>query len=157
VEIEQIKELMASVESSKLKKFVLKKGDFELQLEKEGDHLSASALPPHYHPSRMATSPESAAAEQPIFHSDRKSRAAETADGKFVTSPLVGTFYASPAPDQPAFVKLGDRIAEDTVVCIIEAMKVMNEVKAGVSGVVSEILVDNAHPVEFGSKIFRIT
>jgi acetyl-CoA carboxylase biotin carboxyl carrier protein len=159
LDIEQIKELMANVESSKIKKFVLKQGDFELQLEKEGDHLPASALPPHFHSPRSAFSPESPA--EPIFHSDSKGKTmtrAETAvDGKFVTSPMVGTFFSSPAPDQPAFVKVGDRIEENTVVCIIEAMKVMNEVKANVSGTVVEILVENSNPVEFGSKIFRIT
>jgi acetyl-CoA carboxylase biotin carboxyl carrier protein len=70
---------------------------------------------------------------------------------------MVGTFYSSPSPDQPVFVKVGDRVSENTVVCIIEAMKVMNEVKAGVSGVVAEVLVSNAEAVEFGSKLFRIT
>ena len=73
-----------------------------------------------------------------------------------VTSPMVGTFYASAAPDQPAFVKVGDRVDEQTIVCIIEAMKVMNEVKAGVSGIVAEVLADNAQPVEFGTRLFRI-
>ncbi|MBS0650861.1 MAG: acetyl-CoA carboxylase biotin carboxyl carrier protein, partial [Verrucomicrobia bacterium] len=62
----------------------------------------------------------------------------------------------APSPDDPPFIKVGDRVEENTVVCIIEAVKVMNEVKAGVSGVVAEILVDNAHPVEFGTKILRI-
>ena len=77
--------------------------------------------------------------------------------GNFVTSPMVGTFYSSPAPDAPPFAKVGDKIDKNTVVCIIEAMKVMNEVKANVSGTVAEILVDSAHPVEFGTKLFRIT
>lgn len=75
----------------------------------------------------------------------------------FVTSPMVGTYYSTPSPDDPSFVKVGDKIEKHTVVCIIEAMKVMNEVKAGVSGTVAEILVENGHPVEFGTKLFRIT
>lgn len=75
----------------------------------------------------------------------------------FVKSPMVGTFYSSPAADEPTFVKVGDKIDKDTVVCIIEAMKVMNEIKAGVSGTVAEVLVQNGHPVEFGTKLFRIT
>ena len=69
---------------------------------------------------------------------------------------MVGTFYTSPSPDDPVFVKVGDRVDENTVVCIIEAMKVMNEVKAGASGVIAEICIDNAHPVEFGTKMMRI-
>lgn len=80
----------------------------------------------------------------------------KSAPGTFVTSPMVGTFYSSNAPDQPAFVKVGDKVNEQTVVCIIEAMKVMNEVKAGVSGVVAEILADNSQPVEFGTRLLRI-
>jgi acetyl-CoA carboxylase biotin carboxyl carrier protein len=148
---------MASIESGKIKKIVLKKGDFELHLEKE-DLPAAAHLPPPYHPHRMGASEN----PEPAFHPElapkgRAPRAAETAaDGKFVTSPMVGTYYGSASPDQPPFVKVGDRIEENTVVCIIEAMKVMNEVKAGMSGTVAEILVDNAHPVEFGTKIYRI-
>jgi acetyl-CoA carboxylase biotin carboxyl carrier protein len=69
---------------------------------------------------------------------------------------MVGTFYSSAAPDQPPFVKVGDRVDEHTVVCIIEAMKVMNEVKAGVSGIVAEIVADNSQPVEFGTRLLRI-
>lgn len=69
---------------------------------------------------------------------------------------MVGTFYLSPSPEDPQFVSVGDKVDKNTVMCIIEAMKVMNEVKAGISGIVEEILVDNAHPVEFGTKLFRI-
>ncbi|MGE3715728.1 MAG: acetyl-CoA carboxylase biotin carboxyl carrier protein subunit, partial [Simkaniaceae bacterium] len=72
------------------------------------------------------------------------------------TSPMVGTFYASPSPDDEALVKVGDTVTEDTVVCIIEAMKVMNEVKAGKKGTVAEVFIESAHPVEFGTKLFRI-
>jgi acetyl-CoA carboxylase biotin carboxyl carrier protein len=69
---------------------------------------------------------------------------------------MVGTYYSAPSPDDPAFIKVGDRIEANTVVCIVEAMKVMNEVKAGVAGVVAEVLLSNGHPVEFGTKIFRV-
>lgn len=155
MELDEIKELMANVESSKLKKLRLKRGDFELEIEKDGDHLTSTHLPPSYHPPRSLETSES------MFHAEHSPKGGkkplETAiDGKFITSPMVGTFYAAPAPDQPPFVKVGDKVEENTVVCIVEAMKVMNEVKANVSGTVAEILVDTAHPVEFGSKIFRI-
>ncbi len=73
-----------------------------------------------------------------------------------VTSPLVGTFYRSPSPEAEAFVREGDRVEPDAVICIIEAMKVMNEIRAGVAGVVKEILVKNADAVEFGQPLFRI-
>ena len=69
---------------------------------------------------------------------------------------MVGTLYASSSPDNPPFVKVGDKVSEQTIVCIVEAMKVMNEVKAGISGTVAEVCIDNGHPVEFGTKLFRI-
>ncbi len=73
-----------------------------------------------------------------------------------VTSPMVGTFYRAPAPGAPPFVEVGSRVAPGTVLCIIEAMKLMNELEAEVSGTVAEILVENGQPVEYGQVLFRI-
>lgn len=75
---------------------------------------------------------------------------------KYITSPMVGTVYLSPSPADKAFVSVGDIVEANTVVCIIEAMKVMNEVKSGIQGVVKEILVDKSQPVDFGAKLFKI-
>jgi acetyl-CoA carboxylase biotin carboxyl carrier protein len=69
---------------------------------------------------------------------------------------MVGTFYSSPAPDAPAYLEVGTVVNAETVVCIIEAMKVMNEIKAEMSGTITEILVENGKPVEFGKPLFRI-
>ncbi|NES81312.1 MAG: acetyl-CoA carboxylase biotin carboxyl carrier protein, partial [Moorea sp. SIO2B7] len=73
-----------------------------------------------------------------------------------ITSPMVGTFYRSPAPDEAAFVEVGDRIRTGQTVCIIEAMKLMNEIEAEVSGEVMEVLVENGEPVEYGQTLMRI-
>ena len=73
-----------------------------------------------------------------------------------VKAPLVGTFYRSSSPDSDPFVKVGDRVGKDSVVCIIEAMKVMNEVKAGVEGVVRQVLAENGSVVEYGQELFRV-
>jgi acetyl-CoA carboxylase biotin carboxyl carrier protein len=73
-----------------------------------------------------------------------------------VKSPMVGTFYASPEPGAKAYVGVGDRIKKGQVVCIIEAMKIMNEIESECDGVVREVLVDNAHPVEYGQVLFRV-
>ncbi len=81
----------------------------------------------------------------------------EKKEGNFITSPMVGTFYSAASPDDPSYVKVGDKVEEDTVVCIIEAMKVMNEVKAGKKGKIAEVLMSNSDPVEFGTNLFRIT
>ena len=83
--------------------------------------------------------------------------AADTDEGlEDITSPIVGTYYASPSPDSKAFVAVGDHVDADSVVCIIEAMKVMNEIKAECSGTIAEICIQNAQPVEFGQVLFRV-
>ena len=78
------------------------------------------------------------------------------ADGIEIKSPMVGTFYASPSPETAPFVSPGQEVTPDTVVCIIEAMKVMNEIKAEVSGTVTEVLAENGKPVQFGQTLFRL-
>lgn len=77
-------------------------------------------------------------------------------EGTEIKSPMIGTLYRSPSPDAPAFVEIGQQVDPETVVCIIEAMKVMNEIKAEVRGVISEIVADNSKPVEYGQVLFRI-
>ncbi len=73
-----------------------------------------------------------------------------------IKSPMIGTFYRKPSPESEAYVEVGDTVTADTVVCIIEAMKVMNEIKAEMSGVITEILVEDGRPVEFGQALFRV-
>lgn len=155
MEIEEIKALIASLEESKLSKLFFKKGDMEIRLEKETYSARYAPRPP------LERVPEASFQAEESMHGERggvtaPSAPKEEAAGDFVTSPMVGTFYTSSGPDQPAFVKVGDRVDENTVVCIVEAMKLMNEVKAGVKGQIAEILIDNAEPVEFGTRLFRI-
>src|SRR5207237_10418377 len=81
---------------------------------------------------------------------------AESAGTKDIVSPMVGTFYRAASPDASPFVDVGTKVTEDTVVCIIEAMKVMNEIKAETSGVVAEVVAENSKPVQFGQVLFRV-
>ncbi|MEO0481435.1 MAG: acetyl-CoA carboxylase biotin carboxyl carrier protein, partial [Planctomycetota bacterium] len=81
---------------------------------------------------------------------------APAANGEVFTSPMVGTYYSSPSPDASAFVDVGDRVAEGSTLCILEAMKVMNEIQAEQSGTITEILVKNGDPVEYGQPLFVI-
>ncbi|MDE3046009.1 MAG: acetyl-CoA carboxylase biotin carboxyl carrier protein [Verrucomicrobiota bacterium] len=150
---EQIKQLIADLEASKLQKIIIKRGDFELHLEKQAP---APVAPAPVRTVIAENATESAFQAELSQKGERGGGRKPEAEGKYVTSPMVGTFYPSPAPDQPPFVKVGDMVEEGTIVCIIEAMKVMNEVKAGVAGKIAEILIDNAQPVEFGSKLLRI-
>ena len=73
-----------------------------------------------------------------------------------IKSPMIGTFYSKPSPESESYVEVGDTITADTVVCIVEAMKVMNEIKAEMSGVIAEILIEDGRPVEFGQPLFRV-
>jgi acetyl-CoA carboxylase biotin carboxyl carrier protein len=77
-------------------------------------------------------------------------------DGLEIVAPMLGTFYRSPAPGEPPFVNVGERVDPDTIVCIIEVMKMMNSVQAGVAGTIAEIRVENAQPVEYGQVLFRV-
>ncbi|HSX38767.1 MAG TPA: acetyl-CoA carboxylase biotin carboxyl carrier protein [Chlamydiales bacterium] len=152
-DIEQIKELIGYLEESNLSKIIFKKGDMEIRLEKE-------AVPLKYPAPRTIGETEAPFQSEFSLQGERggshRAEPAKEVSGTFVTSPMVGTFYASPGPHQPHFVKIGDRVDEHTIVCIIEAMKVMNEVKAGASGTIVEVLADNAQPVEFGTRLFRV-
>ncbi|MGD2168993.1 MAG: acetyl-CoA carboxylase biotin carboxyl carrier protein [Chlamydiota bacterium] len=148
MKIDDIQRIMKLLEESKLEKMVIKHEDFELHLEKPSNNAQpATIVQP-----QIQHEPQ-----QPAALPNQSATAVEEIKGSMIESPMVGTFYASPGPDQAAFVKVGDKVSEDTVVCIVEAMKVMNEVKAGISGVVQEILVDNAEPVEYGTPLFRVT
>jgi len=153
MDMKSIKELMASMEKSGLKKVRIKeeKG-FEIELEREGEHHHPA---PHHHrpePSHhhhLHPHPH----HRPAVEEEKKP---EKKEGSYISSPMVGTFYSAASPDDAPYVKVGDTVEADTVVCIIEAMKVMNEVKANKKGKIAEILVSNSDPVEFGTNLFRI-
>ena len=162
MELKQIKELMATMERTGVTKVVIKRpNDIELELERAQPTIVQAAS---YSENPLRTDFERHRAigvMGPTHHQqDRLEEKVEPIEDVsnllFVTSPMVGTFYQSPSPQDPAFVKVGDRVEKNTVVCIIEAMKVMNEVKAGVAGVIKEVLVDNNHPVEFSTKLYSI-
>jgi len=97
-----------------------------------------------------------ASAPAPAASAPAPAAAPAASGGIEIKSPMVGTFYSSPSPDSPTFVSVGQEITPDTVICIIEAMKVMNEVKAEVAGTVTEICAENGKPVQFGQVMFRL-
>ena len=168
MELKQIKELMAAMGKSGIKRLTMKKETFELTLEHEEyrefrpeegnvsfleDGLKLS------HPWMRAEHALARGSEMPANRShvpSSREEEQEESSSLFITSPMVGTFYSSPSPDDPPFIKVGDRVDKNSVVCIVEAMKVMNEIKSNVSGTVAELLIESGQPVEFGSKLFRI-
>lgn len=156
MELKQIKELMTAMEKAGVKRLRIKDDQYELELERPCESSTHVVS----HPPHVEAHPRFIAHPTPQHHRfphEEPSKSQERKEeGKFIASPMVGTFYSASSPDDPPFVKVGDKVDENTVVCIVEAMKVMNEVKAGTSGTIAEILTLNAHPVEFGTKMFRI-
>lgn len=162
----ELQGLVAALHESDIAELTLKNADFELTLRKpsalQPDVVmnAAPAAAPVAIPVSAAM-PTAAALAQPPAQQAAAAGSAPTppaVDPSLVeiTSPMVGTFYSSPAPDEPPFVANGDRIQSGQTVCIIEAMKLMNEIEAEVSGEIVDILVENAEPVEFGQPLMRV-
>jgi acetyl-CoA carboxylase biotin carboxyl carrier protein len=156
---QQIKELLELVSTLGLE---------ELEIEREGFHLRvlgrrttyaasaaapASPAPPSAPVAVAPAPPAEPAAPAPTLAS---SRDADDARYAKVTAPMIGTFYRAAAPEAPPFVDVGDTVDENTVLCIIEAMKLMNEIKAETRGTIRKVLVENGQPVEYGQPIFLI-
>jgi acetyl-CoA carboxylase biotin carboxyl carrier protein len=168
VELKHIKELMTAMGRTGMKRLSFKKDGTELQLEREDNgvfrgleqslELNDDMLSPNEAAVRRTNMALSKAKDtnSSLGGSTVTSAQQEESVSSYVTSPMVGTFYAGPAPEDPPFLKVGDKIDKNTIVCIIEAMKVMNEIKAGVAGTVAESLVESGQPVEFGTKLFRL-
>jgi acetyl-CoA carboxylase biotin carboxyl carrier protein len=149
LDIKEIKELIALMRRNELSEFEMETEGFRIKLKKGGDPVIVSA-PANHAPHAAETALPSAAPAAPS-----PSAVAKPA-GREITSPMVGTFYSSASPEATAFVEEGMEVNEDTVVCIIEAMKVMNEIKAETRGVIAEILAENGKPVQYGQPLFRL-
>lgn len=155
MDLKQIKELMTAMGRAGIKKLILKeKGGQEIHLERQ-EEPAAQEQPLVRHPTFAREGEFHPPTPPPLMQKPAQEEPED--EGQYILAPLVGTFYASPSPEDPPFVRSGDKVEHNSVVGIIEAMKVMNEVKAGVSGTIAEVLVENAHPVEFNSKMFRVT
>lgn len=128
------------------------KGLTEVEYEADGVRVRVARAG---QPLAAAPPPQATAVAAPKAESE--ARAAASADGQLIESPMVGTFYAASSPEAAPFVEVGDRVKKGQVVCIIEAMKLMNEIECEYEGVVAERLVENAQGVEFGQALFRIS
>ena len=148
--LKEIEKLADKVEKGNLSKIKIKNDDSEVCIEKSSAPVMA-AVPPMPMPVQSAAVPASVPAEAAAVTGEEK-----TYDGNVVKSPIVGTYYAAPAPDKDPFVTVGKQVAKGDVIMIIESMKLMNEVQSELDGVVTEILVDNGEPVEYGQPIMVI-
>ena len=156
MEIEKIKTIVELMSDHDLTEFKIESDDMHLCIRRGGvssQHTMGTVTPspqPTVTTAAVQTTMQVAAAEAAAV------AAVAAAKRETIDSPIVGTFYRAGSPDAEAFVKVGSKVNPDTVVCIIEAMKVMNEIKAEKSGTIKEILVENARPVEFGQPLFVI-
>ncbi|MBI4780460.1 MAG: acetyl-CoA carboxylase biotin carboxyl carrier protein [Oscillatoriophycideae cyanobacterium NC_groundwater_1537_Pr4_S-0.65um_50_18] len=156
LEFNELRELLTVINQTDIAEFILKSGEFELMVRK-GAPLGEYTPPTNGSASGVASPPVStplasvAVSSAPPPSSSRANEKLLT-----VTAPMVGTFYRSPAPDEPPFVDMGDRIRPGQTVCIIEAMKLMNELESEVAGEIVEILAKNGDPVEYGQVLMRV-
>lgn len=145
MDLKEIKALIDLMKKNGLTAFEMEKDGFRISLAKESGYMPAAYAPPAA-PAPVAAAPVAAPSAE----------AKPAAPGKEIVSPMVGTFYLSPSPESPPFVTAGQEVTPDTVVCIIEAMKVMNEIKAEVAGTITEVAAENGQPVQFGQALFRL-
>ena len=155
---EQIKELIEMVAKHRLHGLELERSGFKLSISGES---TAAAVQPAARPADAAAAPLAASASAPSAApaAAAPSPAAESAvpaDSHVIKSPIVGTFYAAPSPDAEPFVRVGDRVRVGQVLCIVEAMKLMNEIESDVAGTVVQVYPKNAQPVEYGEPLFAI-
>jgi acetyl-CoA carboxylase biotin carboxyl carrier protein len=144
-DMRKVRKLIELMKEHDLTEIDLKQADSAVRIKRGGDVVSYAppAAPP-------------AAAPAPVAATDAGGPSAEDAHMVLVKSPMVGTFYQASSPENPPFVKVGDRIGPEKTVCIVEAMKVFNEIPAGVSGQVVAVLVENGAPVEFGQPLIKV-
>jgi acetyl-CoA carboxylase biotin carboxyl carrier protein len=146
----EIKELIEFLVETDIAEFELERGDFKIRVKRASASLSASGT---------ATADPPAASRAPVpspVPLSAPAAAASEAGIEIVKSPIVGTFFEASSPGAPAFVKQGDSVAVGQVLCIVEAMKLLNEIESETAGQIVEILVANGQPVEYGQPLFKI-
>lgn len=157
MDIKDIRRLLSALADSDVREFSYDTGDYKLSV-KRGAETVISQAGPYLETSAAAVPAAVSSPATPAVAASAADDAAASPNAGFaeVIAPIVGTFYASASPDSPPYVKVGDRVKAGQVLCIIEAMKLMNEIEAEVGGVLREIAVNNEEPVEYGQVLFRI-
>jgi acetyl-CoA carboxylase biotin carboxyl carrier protein len=153
VDLKDIKAIIDLMRKNSISEFELERQDFKIRLKRGAngggtvstayDDTAMVALPPSQVP--VALAPAAASAPAPAASNEHD-----------IKSPMIGTFYRAPSPESAPYVDIGSEVNPETVVCIIEAMKVMNEIKAECRGVISQVIAENAKPVEFGQPLFKV-
>jgi acetyl-CoA carboxylase biotin carboxyl carrier protein len=148
IDVEQLRDLMRAMTEFQMN---------EMELEKAGERITLRRQAPVVGVAAVTTSAGHVSAHNPAAGSvATAATVVDDANTQWITSPFVGTFYASPSPGAPSFVKVGQTISHGTVLCIVEAMKLMNEIESEISGVILEIASTNGKSVEYGDRLFKI-
>jgi acetyl-CoA carboxylase biotin carboxyl carrier protein len=156
LDLKQIKQIIDLMKRSELSEFEFEEQGFKIKIKRGSGGVPIITSVPHSaHPFPQTTEaiPNSVRSTQ---HNQPAATGGDETGFAYVKSPMVGTFYRSPSPENPSFVETGSKVDEKTVVCIIEAMKIMNEIQAEAKGVVVEVLVENGQPVEYGQRLFKL-
>ena len=144
MDLEKIEGLVKIIENSSLTQFTIKEGDLKITMSKLDNPPVVAAGAPMMPP------------QMPVSQTVVETVTEEEEEQLFITSPIVGTFYSAPAPDAPAFVKVGDQVKNGQTVCILEAMKLMNEIQSDFDCEIEAVLVSNEQKVEYGQPLFRV-
>ncbi len=154
MDIRKVKKLIELIEESDIEEIEIKEGDDCVRISRRTRQTTVSYAPvPTY---ESVAQPTSAPMSAPQPAGDTAAASAATGNGEKVRSPMVGTFYRAPTPSAPAFVEVGQRVKVGDVLCIVEAMKMMNQIESDRAGVIEAILVENGQPVEFDQPLFTI-
>jgi acetyl-CoA carboxylase biotin carboxyl carrier protein len=156
LDLKQIKQIIDLMKRSELSEFEFEEEGFKIKIKRGAGGLPViSSAPQSAHPFPVVNEAAPTARPAPAAPAPVTAGGDETGFA-YVKSPMVGTFYRSPSPENPSFVENGSKVEEKTAVCIIEAMKIMNEIQAETKGTVVEVLVENGQPVEYGQRLFKI-
>ena len=153
MDIRKVKKLIELLDESGIAEIEITEGDDSVRISRHSPHLAAA---PAIAPVALAAPAPTAVAPAPLAAEAPAPAAEPEEEGYAVTTPMVGTYYSSPSPGSPQFVQVGDRVNEGDVLCIVEAMKMMNQIEAEVSGTIKSIRVQNGDPVEYGQILFVI-
>jgi len=154
VEFKDIKSIVDLMKKNSISDFELEKEDFKIKLHRTDGNKTDNVQIQNYLPPGTLQPAPIPVSEQPATETP-KTKSTVTKDPE-IKSPMIGTFYRAPSPESDDYVQVGDHVNADSVVCIVEAMKVMNEIKAEISGVITEIVAENASAVEYGQPLFRV-
>ena len=156
MDLTEIRKIMKLMDEHGLSQFQFEKEEFKLKLKKGSDFEDLQKVLGSLPVGGLGSGPAPSAPAPAAVPAPAAEAPAAVVDGEEITSPMVGTFYRKPSPEDADFVNVGDVVSEGQTLCIIEAMKVMNEIKAEKSGTITQICVDDGTPVQFGDALFRV-